>query len=170
MMAKRLSERGTTVIELLVACVVSIIFIMVAATGYLVNQKAYAANKDKLELQQAASHVMEIMERRIREAYDVDIPAGMNANNRITIKDENGATVTLFRLNANGPEVRLFEVNTELARQDLINLQFIPNSDTTVVQIELNFQDMNLNKVAIRGSAALRNHPKLRYLEPAPAN
>jgi type II secretory pathway pseudopilin PulG len=162
-MARGMNQSGMTMIELLVACFISLIFILAAGTGYIVNQKSYAANKEKLELQQNASHVMEIMERRIRESSRVLIKSPPDGIKTFDVLD---SLVTSFNLQTSGGETKLREQGTILARQDLITLQFIPNSDGTVVQINLTLQDEQKNKVAIRGSATLRNHPKLRAFQP----
>jgi prepilin-type N-terminal cleavage/methylation domain-containing protein len=163
MLIRSLKQNGMTMIELMVACLISLIFILAAGTGYLVNQKSYAANKEKLELQQQASHVMEIMEKNIRESGRVFIK---NPPNGIVAFDVDSIQVTSFNVTTSGSVSKLRQGGAVLVRQDLINLQFIPNFDTTVVQINLTLQDEKKNKVAIRGSATLRNHPKLRAFDP----
>jgi len=162
-------DSGMTLIEVLVASFIALVFVLAAGTGYLVNQKSFAANREKLELQQQASLVMEIMEKKIREAGRAVIPNP----NRLQLYESYSTPInnyyTYFRLAASGSTTKLFEQTTVLARQQLINLQFIPNSDTTVVQIVLNLEDKNKNRVALRASAALRNHPKLRAATPLPS-
>ena len=157
------SQNGMTMIELMVASFIAVIFMLAAGTGYLVNQKAYRANREKLELQQTASHVMELMERNIRAAATALIA---NPPDRIQLFDLNGNEFARFRLNVSGGQAKLFETNALLAKQNLILLTFIPNADTSIVRINLNLEDENKNKVRIQASAALRNHVAMRNVDP----
>jgi prepilin-type N-terminal cleavage/methylation domain-containing protein len=158
------NQRGMTMIELMVASFIAVIFMLAAGTGYLVNQKAYKANKEKLELQQTASHVMELMERKIRAAASAKL-VGSPAD-RIQLYGLDGIEYARFRLNVTGGTAKLFETNALLAKQKLILLTFTPNPDTSIVRISLNLEDVNKNKVKIEASAALRNHPKMRNTDP----
>jgi prepilin-type N-terminal cleavage/methylation domain-containing protein len=157
------NQHGMTMIELMVASFIAVIFMLAAGTGYLVNQKAYKANREKLELQQTASHVMELMERNIRAAATALIA---NPPERIQLFDLNGNEFARFRLNDSGGTAKLFETNALLAKQKLILLSFVPNADTSIVQINLNLEDENKNKVRIQASAALRNHVAMRNVDP----
>ena len=113
-------------------------------------------------LQQTASHVMEIMERKIRSGARALI-----ANpNQIEVRDQAGSVITRFSLQVSGSVNKLFEGSTVLAPLKLDALTFTPNSDTTVVQIFLELEDPAYNKVSLKASAALRNHVKLRNLRP----
>lgn len=154
------NERGMTVLELLVASFISLVFVCAAGTSYLVNQKAYRQNDNKRILQQTTSQVMEIMERAIRGAAKAVIVGG----NQVTLYDASGAQTAQFRLAASSGVNKLFQQSTVLAPQRLTALSFTPNSDTTVVQVYLELQDDAFNKVAVISSAALRNHRKLRNL------
>ncbi len=155
------NERGTTIVELAVASIIALIFIFAAGTAYIVNQKTYSRNDEKRKLQQTASYVMEIMERKIRSGARAAI-----ANpQRIQVFDKNGNEITRFRLQVTGTTARLFEQNSLIAQQDLIQLSFVPNSDTTEVTIFLEMQDSGKNKVAVKASAALRNHKLLRNVK-----
>jgi prepilin-type N-terminal cleavage/methylation domain-containing protein len=156
-------QRGMTMIELMVASFIAVIFMLAAGTGYLVNQKSYKANREKLELQQTASHVMELMEKNIRAAATAIIGSPPD---RIQLYDLNGAEFARFRLNVTGGTAKLFETDALLAKQKLILLSFVPNADTSIVRINLNLEDENKNKVRITSSAALRNHIKMRNVDP----
>jgi hypothetical protein len=163
----RRSESGFSVVEMAVASFIALIFMLTAGSAYLVNQKAYKRNDEKRQLQQTVAQAMEIMERKVRSAAEATIPAPPN-NNRITLLDRAGGTITTFRLQTVGSTDRLFEQSALLAQQKLIGLTFVPNSDTTKVIISLNLQDGNYNKVAMRSTATLRNHRKLRNRQEFP--
>ena len=70
------NHRGMSMIEMMIALFISTVFMLAAGTAYLVNQKAYRANTEKLRLQQRAAEVLEIMEREIRKGASVTIPNG----------------------------------------------------------------------------------------------
>lgn len=157
-------QRGMSMIELMVASFIAVVFMLAAATGYIVNQKAYKANRVKLELQQTASHVMEIMEKNIRAAASAAIT---NPPDRIQLFHRDGTEYTRFSLDDSAGVVRLLAADDALlASQKLTLLEFIPNEDTTVVQINLAFEDAYRNKVEMHTSAALRNHPLMRNIDP----
>jgi type II secretory pathway component PulJ len=152
---------GTTLLELMVACFIALIFTLAAGTAYLVNQKAYRRNQDKLALQQMVTQNMEIMERKIRSAARAGI---VSSPARIRLFDRSGTEITNFKLQNWGVTNKLLEGSQVMAEQSLINLQFIPNADTTVVTVVLELQDAAKNKVALRSSATLRNHLKFAHL------
>lgn len=151
-------HRGVTLIELLVASFIALIFTMAAGTAYLVNQDAYRRNEGKLELQRMVTQSMEIMERRIRSAARAAVPNVTPP--RIELYDRSGASITRFRMQALGATNKLFEGSQLMAEQALINLRFTPNADTSVVTIFLEMRDTSMNRVALQSSATLRNHPK----------
>jgi prepilin-type N-terminal cleavage/methylation domain-containing protein len=157
------SHSGMTMIELMVASFIAVIFMLAAGTGYLVNQKAYKANREKLELQQTASQVMELMQKNIRAAATATIG---NPADRIQLFDLSGNEFARFRLNISGGTAKLFETDALLAQQKLILLSFVPNADTSSVTINLNLEDVNKNRVLINTTAALRNHIKMRNVNP----
>jgi Tfp pilus assembly protein PilE len=161
---KRLRDAaGSTMIEMMVAGFISTVFILAAGTAYLVNQNNYRRNTEKLRLQQTATHAIEIMEKKIRMGTSVVIPVSAD---RIQVFDLNGNEITRFRLSNLGPNVKLFEQNSVLATQELIQLNFVqPNVKTATVLITLTLEDEFKNKVTLKASAALRNHPNLRNVK-----
>jgi len=157
------SQRGSTMIELMVSAFISTVFILAAGTAYLVNQNAYQRNTEKLHLQQTATLVLEEMEKKIRSGALVLVPAG--SPNRITVLDRNGVEITRFRLSNVGPNIKIFEKDAVLAQQELITLNFAPNADTTSVIITLVLEDKFKNRVSMKAAAALRNHVNLRNVD-----
>jgi|GEM_PF-2711992 len=155
------SQRGHTMIELMVSAFISTVFIMAAGTAYLVNQNAYRRNTEKLRLQQTATLAIEEMQKKIRSGARAATPTP----SRITVFDQAGVEITRFRLANSGLNVKLFEQNAVLAQQELITLTFVPNVDTTSVVITLTLEDNFKNRVTMRASAALRNHPNLRNID-----
>jgi hypothetical protein len=154
-------EDGFSIVEMAVSAVIATIFMLTAGTAYIVNQKSYKANDEKRELQQNVAHIMEMMERQIRGSARAVIPSPPN-NNRVELLDTQDQVITRFRLNTVSGIDRIFQDNALLARQKLITLTFVPNHDTSTVTINLNLEDENFNKVAMKSSATLRNHIRMR--------
>lgn len=161
MTARLRSQRGHTMIEMMVSAFISSVFILAAGTAYLVNQSAYRRNTEKLRLQQTATLALEEMEKKIRSGARAATPSA----DRITVFDQAGVEITRFRLSNVGPNFRLYEQNAILAQQELITLSFAPNVDTTSIVITLTLEDDSKNRVTMRAAAALRNHPNLRNID-----
>ncbi len=151
------SQRGHTMIELMVSAFISTVFIMAAGTAYLVNQSAYRRNTEKLRLQQSATLALEEMEKKIRSGAR----AAMPTTDEIRIFDSVGNEITRFRLSNS----QLLEQGAVLAQQKLTALKFAPNADTTSVIITFTLEDNSKNRVSMRAAAALRNHPSLRNID-----
>jgi len=151
------SQRGHTMIELMVSAFISTVFIMAAGTAYLVNQNAYRRNTEKLRLQQSATLALEEMEKKIRSGAR----AAMPTTDEIRIFDLAGNEITRFRLS----NFQLLEQNAVLVQQKLTSLNFAPNTDSTSVIITLTLEDNSKNRVTMRAAAALRNHPNLRNID-----
>jgi hypothetical protein len=154
-------QRGSTMLEMILAAFISTVFLMAAGIAYLANQNSYRRNTEKLRLQQTATHALEIMERKIRMGTSVVVPSP----DRVQVYDRNGVEITRFRLSNLGPNVKLFEQNAVLAQQELIQLTFEPRSNNSTVIITLTLEDAYKNRVTMKASAALRNHPNLRNVK-----
>lgn len=146
-------ERGTTMVEMLMALVLVAFVALTAMFVYLVNQRAFRVGKDKLVLQQNASWCLESLNRDIREAWRVDLVGG----SRMVLYDVSGSITGTWEVGTVDGVVRLKRNALAMAPEECTVLLFDANADTSAVGVELEFIDGAENRVRLSGRTALRN-------------
>lgn len=90
------NKRGFTIVELMVAMVVTLIVIAGVYTSFIQSNRNYSAEQDKSDMQQNARAGLEFIKRELQNAYSIDSVNCSANNSNVTFKfiEEAGAATS----------------------------------------------------------------------------
>jgi len=146
-------ERGFTTMEFLIAGFLAFIVVLALGRVILVNQQSWERGRDKTELQQNATEVLEWMARSVRAARTLNVVS----SSEFRTYDETGALVHTYRRVAVSGVNRLQQDGTDLVDRLCTQFVVVPNADTTTVRLTLELEDNSGNRVGAETRASIRN-------------
>ncbi len=150
---KKKNQFGFTILELMVASMISLIVVIGLGQLILTSQKAWGWGADKVELQRNVAESIEWMARSIRSASSLVVAGSED----FTTYDADGNLLHRYNLGLSGGEKRLLEDNSDLVEQQCMDFVVATNADTTSLTLTLELQDDAGNRVAAMTTATLRN-------------
>jgi prepilin-type N-terminal cleavage/methylation domain-containing protein len=150
---RRGTDRGYTMIELIIASVIALIVVLAMGKLILVNQSSWEGGRDKAVLQANVTESLEWMARSIRAArtaqvVDVD---------EFRTYDESGNLAHTYRLVVAGGGNRLQEDGQDLINRNCTQFVVAANADTTSLTLTLELEDKAGDRVAGMSRTTLRN-------------
>ena len=149
-------RRGFTMIEMMIALLLS--FIVVLAMGRIIQQnvRSWRQGQDKAILQQNVTETLEWMSRSVRASRRVEVAAAAMPTAEFRCYDESGTlTHTFRRVTTNGG--RLQQDGVEFVARKCTGFTVTPDADTTRLTIALELEDGAFNRVAATTRATIRN-------------
>jgi type II secretory pathway pseudopilin PulG len=148
-------QAGATLVEVLVALVLTILVTLSAWYVYGTNQRAFKQGREKLLVQQNASFCLDAVARDVREAWRVDY---VNSS-RILLYDTHGVLTSTWEMGTENGENRVKRNNVSMAPEECTDLVFsVFNPDSSTVEVELELMDDAENRVRVMTRSTLRNH------------
>lgn len=157
------SQAGVTLIEFLIAMLLSGLVALAAGFIYLTSERSFRQGREKVVTQQNAAWCMEELSRDLRASRRVDL---VNANHAV-LYDVEGAVFAAWRRGPDAGVDRLLRNDEAMAPEECTLLEFAYlNADSSTVSVFLELADDGINKVRLDSRVTLRNK-RLRVL-PAP--
>jgi len=155
-MIRRRDRRGFTLVEMMIACFLSLVVVLAMGKIMQQNVKSWQQGRDKAVLQQNVTEALEWMTRWVRAARTITVVS----SSEFRCYDETGTLTHTFRRIAAGGG-RLQQDGADLVDRKCPSFTVAPDADTTRLTIVLELEDGAANRVAATTTAAIRN----RYFE-----
>jgi hypothetical protein len=149
------SRGGYTLLELAIASLIALLVVLALGRLIVANLRSWEWGRDKVVLQQNVTEALEWMERSVRAAHTLQVPA----NNSFITFDETGAQVHTYHIEQVAGRNRLREDNHDLSDRPCTLFTVSANWDTTSLLIRLEFEDAAGDRVAATTRATIRNRP-----------
>jgi Tfp pilus assembly protein PilV len=143
------SNKGVTMVELLIAAFVALIVVLAMGRIITTNIRSWNQGRDKAVLQQNVTEALEWMARSIRGARTIEVIS----STQFSTYDETGSLVHTYALSGD----RLHEDGSDLVDRKCTSFSVTPDADTTSLVLELELEDDAGMLVAARTRAAARN-------------
>ena len=148
-MRRRRSTSGFTLVELMVALMLTALVAVIVGVIYLTNQRSWKQGQEKLILQQEVTRCVEQIARDVRASRWVQYAGPTD----LRTYDATGSETHHYYLSGD----KLYQDAGPLVDLKCTQLTFGINSDTTIVSVVVELEDAAENKVKVETDAALRN-------------
>ena len=146
------AQRGYTLLELMVAGMLSMFVLLALGKLILVNQQSWEWGRDKSVLQQNASLTLERISSRVRGARTIAV----TDSTEFRCYDASGSLTDVFRrvINSGG---RLQHNGLDMVDRTCKAFIVTTDNDTTSVTIQLEIEDNSSERITAMTRAAIRN-------------
>lgn len=147
-------QSGVTLIEFMVAIVLSGLVALAAGFIYLTSERSFRQGRDKLLTQQNAAWCLEEMSRDLRVAGRTEL---LNASHAV-LYDAAGNNFATWKLGSEGGLNRVMRNDEPVVPEECTLLEFgYWNADSSTVFLNFELADEGINRVRMDSRVTLRN-------------
>jgi Tfp pilus assembly protein PilV len=150
-MTLRRPAGGFTLIEFVVATLLSLIVVLAMGRIITTNLKSWEQGRDKAVLQQNVTEALEWMARQVRASRRIQVVSATE----LRCYDESLVLMHTYRWQGAGTKLQQDGVN--LSPRTCLQFSVTPDVDTTSVRLALQFEDKSGTRVAGTTRATVRN-------------